>query len=75
MSDQPELTTVTVTNAIRVSSGEQTPGVVHVPAAEASWIQANRHGILGDRWPRGYADGGPDARTIANMMPRTEVRQ
>ena len=45
---------VYVTNAIRVSTGEPTPGVVHLPAGEAQSVIARRLGWPGDRPPRGW---------------------
>jgi hypothetical protein len=69
---EPDPVPVFVTTAIRVSSGERTPGVVHVPPGEAGRIVADRHGVLGERAPRGFEDGGADGRVIAAMMPRRE---
>ncbi len=66
----PHLATVYVTNAVRVSSGERTPGVVHVPPEEAGRLVGARHAVWGDRPPRGYADGGVDVRDGARMQPR-----
>jgi hypothetical protein len=67
--DDVRLVPVFVTTAIRVSGGERTPGVVHVPPGEASRIVAGRHGVLGITPPRGYSDGGmPPA--YAAMLPR-----
>jgi hypothetical protein len=75
MTGEPDLVPVFVTVGIRVSTGERTPGVVHVPPGEAGRIVADRHGVHGERAPRGYEDGGADGRVIAAMMPRREGAQ
>ncbi len=67
---QPDLVPVFVVVAVRVSTGEQTPGLVHVPRNEAVQIVASRHGVPGEQPPRGYADGGADGRVIGAMVPR-----
>lgn len=69
MSDDPDLVPVFVTTGIRTSGGAG-PGVVRVPRDEAARIVAGRHGVPGERPPRGYADGGADGRVIAAMVPR-----
>lgn len=69
----PEADTVPVflTVAVRTSGGPG-PGVVRVPRDEAARIVAARHGVSGERPPRGYEDGGADGRTIGAMMPRLD---
>jgi hypothetical protein len=68
-ADLPDLVSVFVTTGIRTSGGAG-PGVVRVPRDEAARIVAARHGVAGERPPRGYEDGGADGRIIAAMMPR-----
>jgi hypothetical protein len=60
---------VFMTTAVRTSDGPG-PGVRHVPAAEAARLIQMRHAVSGETAPRGYEDGGADARMIAAMMPR-----
>lgn len=70
MSDhEPDLVPVYLTVAVRTSGGPG-PGVVRVPRLEAARIVADRHGVAGERPPRGYEDGGADGRVIGAMMPR-----
>jgi hypothetical protein len=64
------LVPVFVTVGVRVSSGVRTPGVVHLPREEAARIVASRHGVSGERAPRGFLDGGADGHVIAAMVPR-----
>lgn len=66
--------TVFATVAVRTSAGPG-PGVLELPAAEASRLVADRHAVYGSTAPRGFEDGGADARTIAAMMPRREGAQ
>jgi hypothetical protein len=63
------LVTLFLTVAVRTSAGSG-PGVVRVPPDEAGRIIAARHGVYGDQPPRGYLDGGADARLIAAARPR-----
>jgi hypothetical protein len=65
----PDFVPVYLTVGVRTSGGTG-PGVVHVPREEAARIVASRHGIAGDRAPRGFEDGGADGSMIAAMMPR-----
>jgi hypothetical protein len=62
---------VYVTVAVRTSAGPG-PGVLELPAAEASRLVADRHAVYGSTAPRGFEDGGADGRVIAAMMPRRE---
>jgi hypothetical protein len=41
-----------------------------VPRDEAARIVAARHGVAGERAPRGYEDGGADGHIVAAMLPR-----
>jgi hypothetical protein len=50
--------------AIRTSGGNG-PVVVRVPPDEAGRIIGRRHGVYGEHPPRGFEDGGIDARTLA----------
>jgi hypothetical protein len=68
MSDQPDLVAVYLTVAVRTSAGPG-PGVVHVSRDEAARLVAARHGVSGERPPRGYEDGA-DGRVIGAMLPR-----
>jgi hypothetical protein len=68
------LVPVYVTTAIRTSGGTG-PGVVRVPPDEAGRIVADRHGVYGDRAPRGFEDGGMDGRLVAAILPRREGAQ
>jgi hypothetical protein len=65
---------VYITVAVRTSAGPG-PGVLELPAAEASRLVADRHAVYGSTAPRGYDDGGADGRVIAAMMPRREGKQ
>jgi hypothetical protein len=65
----PDLLPVFLTVAVRTSGGNG-PGVVRVPREEAARLVAARHGVSGERAPRGYEDGGADGHIIAAMMPR-----
>jgi hypothetical protein len=65
--------TVYATVAVRTSAGPG-PGVLELPAAEASRLVADRHAVYGSTPPRGFSDGGADPRVIAAMLPRTEAR-
>jgi len=58
------LVAVFVTVAVRTSDGPG-PGVRRVPPGEAA-----RRAVYGDQPPRGFEDGGTDARDAARMMPR-----
>ena len=49
------LITMFVTNGVAVSSGEQTPGVVHVPPAEAADLAHMRYAVYGEKPPDGYS--------------------
>lgn len=70
MSDQePDRVPVFLTVGVRTSGGVG-PGVVRVPPIEAARIIAGRHGVAGDRSPRGYQDGGADGRVIGAMVAR-----
>lgn len=69
-NDDGDLVPVFVTVGVRVSSSERTPGLVRVPREEAGRIVAMRHGVAGERPPRGFLDGGADGRVIAAMLPR-----
>ena len=62
------LVAVFLTVAVRTSGGNG-PGVVRVPPDEAGRIIARRHGVYGVLPPKGYEDGGADARTIAAAAP------
>lgn len=68
-ADSPDLVPVYLTVGVRTSGGPG-PGVVRVPREEAARLVAARHGVAGERPPRGYDDGGADGRMIAAMMPR-----
>ena len=59
MSDDQDLVPVFVTTGIRTSGGPG-PGVVRVPRDEAARIVASRHGVAGERAPRGFLDGGAE---------------
>jgi hypothetical protein len=65
----PDLVPVFLTVGVRTSGGIG-PGVVRVPRIEAARIVAARHGVAGERPPRGYEDGGADGRVIGAMVPR-----
>jgi hypothetical protein len=65
----PGLVPVYLTVAIRTSGGNG-PGVVRVPPDEAARIVAGRHGVHGERPPRGYLDGGAPGSVVAAMVPR-----
>jgi hypothetical protein len=67
--EQPDLVPVYLSVAVRTSGGPG-PGVVRVPRDEAARIVAARHGVSGERPPRGFEDGGADGRIIGAMMPR-----
>ena len=69
MCDQPDLMAVLVTTGIR-TSGSAGPGVVRVPRDEAARNIASRHGVAGERPPRGYEDGDADGRVTGAMVPR-----
>jgi hypothetical protein len=45
---------VFVINGVRVSTGEETPGLVHVPPAEAGALVAARVAVHGENPPRGW---------------------
>ena len=64
--------TLFVTNAIRVSTGERTPRMVHVPPEEPGRIIADRHGVCGETAPRGFIDGGAPGLVTAAMVPRPD---
>jgi hypothetical protein len=69
----PETDTVPVFLTVGVrTSGGPGPGVVRVPRDEAARLVAARHGVPGERPPRGYEDGGADSRVIGAMMPRLD---
>lgn len=68
-----DLVPVFLTVAVRTSGGNG-PGVVRVPRDEAARITAARHGIAGERPPKGYEDGGADARVIAAAALRAAPR-
>jgi hypothetical protein len=68
-SQPPDLVPVFLTVGVRTSGGNG-PGVVRVPRDEAARIVAARHGVSGERPPRGFEDGGADGRIIAAMVPR-----
>lgn len=68
---EPDLVPVFLTVGIRTSGGPG-PGVVRVPRDEAARIVAARHGVSGERAPRGYEDGGTDGRVIGAMVPRLD---
>lgn len=55
------LVDVYLTVAIRTSGGNG-PGVLRVPPGEAARIVGDRHGVHGDRPPRGFTDGGTTHR-------------
>lgn len=61
-----------VTNGVAVSSGETTPGVVHVPRAEAADLAFMRCAVYGDRPPGGYSDGGQPGGALP--LPRAFTR-
>ncbi|MGH3218965.1 MAG: hypothetical protein ACRDPY_09705 [Streptosporangiaceae bacterium] len=69
MSDE-DVVPVYVTVGVRVSTGEHTPGVVHVPRDEAALLIRERRGVPGERAPKGYEDGGVDLRAVGIMMSR-----
>jgi hypothetical protein len=46
---------VFVTNGVRVSTGERTPGLVHVPPAEAGALIAARVAVAGEKPPQGWS--------------------
>jgi hypothetical protein len=58
-----------VTVAVRTSAGPG-PGHKRLPPGEAQALVGNRRAVYGDQSPRGYADGGADARGAARMMSR-----
>jgi hypothetical protein len=66
------LVTMHVNVGVAVSSGEPTPGVVHVPPQEAADLHYMRLAVYGDQPPRGYADGGQPGGAMA--LPRTFSR-
>ena len=66
--------TVYATVAVRTSAGPG-PGVLELPRDEAARMVADRHAVYGSTAPRGFSDGGADARVIAAMMPRREGAQ
>ncbi len=63
------LVAVFVTVAVRTSDGPG-PGVRRVPPGEAARLVGDRRAVYGDQPPRGFEDGGTDARDAARMMPR-----
>jgi hypothetical protein len=67
-----QLVTMFVTNAVAVSSGEPTPGVMHVPSQEAADLVFIRHAVYGEVPPRGFAgDALPLPRTFTRNLPGT----
>jgi hypothetical protein len=69
--EPPGLVPVFLTVGVRTSGGNG-PGVVRVPRDEAARLVAARHGVSGERPPKGYMDGGVDGRGIGAMMPRSD---
>jgi hypothetical protein len=67
----PDLVPVYLTVAVRTSAGPG-PGVVRVPRDEAARLVAARHGVSGERPPKGYEDGGVDGHVAARMVPRLD---
>ena len=63
MSEPEPEVDIYLTTAVRTSAGPG-PGVLHLPASEASRIVNAKLGVLGTAPPRGYDDGGADAATV-----------
>jgi len=63
------LVSVYLTVAVRTSAGPG-PGHRRLPPGEAAALVGNRRAVYGDQPPRGFEDGGIDARDAARMMPR-----
>jgi hypothetical protein len=66
---EDDLVAVYLTVAVRTTAGAG-PGVVRVPRQEAALLIRQRHGVPGERPPRGFQDGGVDGHIPGAFVPR-----